>query len=666
MQLANQEAQRFNHEYIAPEHIFIGLIKEGTGVGANVMKNLNVNLRRARMEMEKHVKSGPEMITMGKLPQTPHAKQLIQFAIDEAHELGHHFVGTEHLLLATVQIAEEHPDSSTGSVMQELNLDLENVREEVLALLGFGSKAPTQKRGTGKKITRNQKLREARKKKRAQKRGERRLNDRALDAIHAARMVARKLQHHELGSHHLLLGVLFHGDNDAAAYLKREHDISYSDAMIKTAELFPPSADQHPSQFRLPLSDDYSKAIASAKEVSRKVINAELLMKGILLAANTDDGSNAGKVLTGLGLDIANLQPQIETFGDQAKNEQACEQDLLDELYYKANETSELDAFSHNLNAMVRFDSRVPIAVEPDVLDRIETTLLRRKRNNVLIVGSLERADVYFAAIARRFVDAEQHSPFYRNRLVELCGSSHPQKSYTNTLVASLNEAIRDLKTVVAIQEIDGLVAMDSPIFDRQNLWETMSKWFQLPTLRIMASCESDKHERLKQAGETYREFEVIELEEQTQPLVKDLIAREVHDLADHHLCLFDPEAVEVAQKLAQTFAPDDSELSHAVLLLDQTAALRQQPAHVADKDRQQLHRMDRGLRWLNHCQQVELDGGKYQKARRLVEQFDDAMRRRMEIEPLPTIDASKVIDVFCQTSGLDSAIVREKIDYPD
>src|SRR5213082_689483 len=70
MALANQEAQRFNHEYIGTEHILLGLVKEGSGVGATVLKNLDIDLRKVRLEVEKLVKSGPDMVTMGKLPQT--------------------------------------------------------------------------------------------------------------------------------------------------------------------------------------------------------------------------------------------------------------------------------------------------------------------------------------------------------------------------------------------------------------------------------------------------------------------------------------------------------------------------------------------------------------------------------------------------------------------
>ena len=96
MSLAQQEAQRFNHEYIGTEHVLLGLVKEGSGVGANVLKRLSIDLRKVRIEVEKLVKAGPEMVTLGKLPLTPRAKKVIEYAIDEARSLNHNYVGTEH------------------------------------------------------------------------------------------------------------------------------------------------------------------------------------------------------------------------------------------------------------------------------------------------------------------------------------------------------------------------------------------------------------------------------------------------------------------------------------------------------------------------------------------------------------------------------------------
>ena len=134
MQLANQEAQRFNHEYIGTEHILLGLIKEGSGVAANVLRNLDIDLRKIRLEVEKLVQSGPDMVTMGKLPQTPRAKKVIEYSMEEARNLGHNYVGTEHILLGLLREQE----GVAAQVLMNLGLKLEEVREEVLNLLGHG------------------------------------------------------------------------------------------------------------------------------------------------------------------------------------------------------------------------------------------------------------------------------------------------------------------------------------------------------------------------------------------------------------------------------------------------------------------------------------------------------------------------------------------------
>jgi len=128
MQLANQEAQRFNHEYIGTEHVLLGLIKEGSGVAANVLKNLDVDLRKIRLEVEKLIRSGPEMVTMGKLPQTPKAKKVLEYAIEESRQCGHNHVGTEHSLRGLLRDEE----GVAAQVFLNLGLKLEEVRKEVL------------------------------------------------------------------------------------------------------------------------------------------------------------------------------------------------------------------------------------------------------------------------------------------------------------------------------------------------------------------------------------------------------------------------------------------------------------------------------------------------------------------------------------------------------
>ncbi|MDA0817666.1 MAG: AAA family ATPase, partial [Planctomycetota bacterium] len=149
MQLANQEAQRFNHEYIGTEHVLLGLIKEGSGVAANVLKNLDIDLRKIRMEVEKLVQSGPDMVTMGKLPQTPRAKKVIEYSMEEARNLNHNYVGTEHILLGLLREQE----GVAAQVLMNLGLKLEDVREEVLNLLGHGMDEGSERSGMGGRAT---------------------------------------------------------------------------------------------------------------------------------------------------------------------------------------------------------------------------------------------------------------------------------------------------------------------------------------------------------------------------------------------------------------------------------------------------------------------------------------------------------------------------------
>ena len=132
MQFANQEAMRFNHEYIGTEHILLGLVKEGTGVAATVFKNLSVDLLRVRLEVEKIAQVGPDWEGAGKLPSTPKAKKVLEYSIDEARKLNHNYVGTEHLLLGLLR-----DDASVAAqVLLNLGLSLTGVRNEILRLLG--------------------------------------------------------------------------------------------------------------------------------------------------------------------------------------------------------------------------------------------------------------------------------------------------------------------------------------------------------------------------------------------------------------------------------------------------------------------------------------------------------------------------------------------------
>jgi len=137
MAYGRQEAQRFNHDYIGTEHILLGLIKEGSGVAANVLRNLDVDIKKIRLEVEKVVQSSPDTVTKGQIPFTPRAKKVIEYSLEEARALGHNYIGTEHILLGLLRESE----GVAAHVLMNLGLKLEEVREEVLSLLGADAQA---------------------------------------------------------------------------------------------------------------------------------------------------------------------------------------------------------------------------------------------------------------------------------------------------------------------------------------------------------------------------------------------------------------------------------------------------------------------------------------------------------------------------------------------
>lgn len=132
MAIANQEAQRFNHEYVGTEHILLGLVKEGKGVGSTVLTNMNIDLRKVRLDVEKLIVSGPEIIVTSRPPHTPRAKLVLTYAIEEAKELGHNYVGTEHLLLGLIKAT----DGISSQVLINLGATLDKTRQAVLDCLG--------------------------------------------------------------------------------------------------------------------------------------------------------------------------------------------------------------------------------------------------------------------------------------------------------------------------------------------------------------------------------------------------------------------------------------------------------------------------------------------------------------------------------------------------
>ena len=130
LQLAQEEAQRFNHNYIGTEHFLLGLVRLGDGVAARVLSNLGIELHKVRSAVEFIIGRGDRSV-MGEIGLTRRAKRVIELAVDEAHRLGHPYIGTEHLLLGLVREGE----GIAAGVLESLGVSLEKVRAQVLDVL---------------------------------------------------------------------------------------------------------------------------------------------------------------------------------------------------------------------------------------------------------------------------------------------------------------------------------------------------------------------------------------------------------------------------------------------------------------------------------------------------------------------------------------------------
>jgi len=132
--LAKEEARRYNHDYIGTEHILLGLIREGEGVATAVLQNLGLGLDVIREELEKIIQPGNTSQVLGDVPFTPRAKKALELAAEEARNMGHNYIGTEHLLLGLLKEGE----GVASEVLFNLGIDLEKVRKEISNLLGMG------------------------------------------------------------------------------------------------------------------------------------------------------------------------------------------------------------------------------------------------------------------------------------------------------------------------------------------------------------------------------------------------------------------------------------------------------------------------------------------------------------------------------------------------
>ncbi|MGE5550408.1 MAG: ATP-dependent Clp protease ATP-binding subunit [Bacteroidota bacterium] len=135
--LSQQEAKRLGHNYVGTEHLLLGLVAEGEGVAAEALKTIGISLQKVRTELEKIIGSG-DTPYLGEVSLTPRAKRVLELALDEGRQLGHNYVGTEHIILGLIRESE----GVAAQVLKNMGADLEKVRKQVLSQLGGPAQSP--------------------------------------------------------------------------------------------------------------------------------------------------------------------------------------------------------------------------------------------------------------------------------------------------------------------------------------------------------------------------------------------------------------------------------------------------------------------------------------------------------------------------------------------
>jgi len=313
LELADQEARRFNCEYIGTEHLLLGLVKEGTGVAAFVVKNFDIDLTTIRLEVERILRSFSEMKAKGKLPMSPRAQKVLEYSMEESRILNHDYVGTEHILLGLLRVQ----DGVAAQVLMSLGLKVADVREEILKMLSgstefvplhhsrLRSSSPliySGASGAGSKIG------SLRSEEQETSRLFRRFTDRARKVMQLANQEAQRFNHEYIGTEHILLGLAKMGSGVAAIVLKNL-DVDIPKIHVEVDKLV--GSGQAVVTGNLPLTPRARVVIEYAMKESFNLGNDYVGTQHLLLGLLRETEGVAAQVLMNLGVNLEEVRQEI-------------------------------------------------------------------------------------------------------------------------------------------------------------------------------------------------------------------------------------------------------------------------------------------------------------------------------------------------------------------
>jgi len=297
LRLAQEEAQRFQHDYIGTEHLLLGLVREGEGVAAKVLSNLGVELTKVRSSIEFIVGRG-DSIVLGENPLTPRAKKVIEFAVDEARRLNHQYIGTEHLLLGLVR--EE--DGIAAGALESLGVNLEKVRTETIRVLSQSGAPHVVSRSRFAHTHFIQSMVEV---------GEEWFDTFTVQVsrvLSIAEEEARRFQHNSIDTEHLLLALTRERKGVAASV---SSNLGVDLNKVRSAVEFILSVKVHIVPEQVGLTPQVKKVIELAVDEARLLNHHYVGIEHLLLGLIREEKGTAASVLESLGVTLE--KARIET-----------------------------------------------------------------------------------------------------------------------------------------------------------------------------------------------------------------------------------------------------------------------------------------------------------------------------------------------------------------
>jgi ATP-dependent Clp protease ATP-binding subunit ClpA len=308
LSLAQEEAQRLNHTYIGTEHLLLGLVREGDGVAAAVLRNLGVDLTSVRAEVERTVGRGDHSV-QGDIGLTPRAKKVFELAVDEARRLNHHYIGTEHILLGLVREGE----GIAARVLESLGVNLEKVRQTTIQVLSRSSTPPPAGVYTTLSVGQppypppfpapDQQIRFDR------------FTERARRTLGLAQEEAQRFNHTYIGTEHLLLGLVRVEDGVAAKVLA---NLGVELNEVRSRVGFIIGRDDRVVLGDIGLTPRSKKVIELAVDEERRLGHHYIGTEHILLGLIREGEGIAGGVLEGLGVTLESVRAEtLRVLGEQ-------------------------------------------------------------------------------------------------------------------------------------------------------------------------------------------------------------------------------------------------------------------------------------------------------------------------------------------------------------